>query len=225
VLILAAQNNVSDARMEYLIRVALMERLSALRTDSAARYASDTGALYTFVRPELVAQIRVTDLQAELSDGTAAASLLLSHGAEGWASHGMRAAPRLIHPVLEGLRADKAVNEVDVRFAQVSAYLPTPEDTSAGGDMAASTLCRREVWTKETKGVVAVRKLLVWQTNKEGPGSNYPAFVAHWTDYSPGRATPLDRDIRPAPTAEEATRLADALVEQNIKKGWVKVDV
>jgi hypothetical protein len=76
---------------------------------------------------------------------------------------------------------------------------------------------------KETKGLRAIRKLLVWKTNKELVNSSMPAFVIHWTDYSPGRASPLDREVKLAPTREIATQIADQLVEANIKKGWEQV--
>jgi hypothetical protein len=68
------------------------------------------------------------------------------------------------------------------------------------------TLIRRQVWTKETKGQMAVRKLVVWKSNKEIHDPRYPAIVVHWTDYSPGRAKPLDRDVRPL--GDEAPPLA-----------------
>ena len=77
------------------------------------------------------------------------------------------------------------------------------------------------VWTKETKGQTAVRKLLVWKTNKELLSADYPAYVVHWTDYSASRASPLDREIRQAPTEASANELAELLIQENIKKGWV----
>ena len=54
--------------------------------------------------------------------------------------------------------------------------------------------------------------------------ASMPAFVVHWTDYSPGRASPLDREVKLAPTLEVANEIADQLVEANIKKGWEKGD-
>ena len=82
---------------------------------------------------------------------------------------------------------------------------------------------RREVWTKEAKGQVAIRKLLIWKTNKEKIATSYPAYVVHWTDYSPTRAEPLDRDVRLAPDEAEAAKIAEALIGDNIKKGWNKL--
>jgi hypothetical protein len=42
----------------------------------------------------------------------------------------------------------------------------------------------------------------------------------HFTDYSPGRKTPLDRTLRTAVSETDALKVAEALIEQNIKKGW-----
>jgi hypothetical protein len=122
------------------------------------------------------------------------------------------------------IRDDKSVNSQDLRFSQLSHYvkldqLAVSSDTSA----TKSDLLRRDVWLKETKGIKAVRKLLVWKTNKETVNPSMPAYVVHWTDYSPSRASPLDREVKLAPTREIALAIADQLVEENIKKGWEKV--
>jgi hypothetical protein len=100
--------------------------------------------------------------------------------------------------------------------------MPKLKDAELNVETAKSEILRREVWTKETKGAVAVRKLLVWRTNKNGFNSSYPAYVVHWTDYSPGRASPLDRDVKLAPDEKTAIKIANFLVDENIKKGWNK---
>jgi hypothetical protein len=131
----------------------------------------------------------------------------------------------LIHPVLQRLREDKAADDTGVRFAQLQDYLPAPSAATAASASALppSKLVRREVWTKTTKGQLAVRKLLVWQTNKAEGSQRYPAYVVHWTDYSAGRAEPLDRDVRPAPDEATAQAIAQEFIDANIKKGWEKV--
>ena len=118
-----------------------------------------------------------------------------------------------------------AADATGVRHAQLQEYLPSQRDTqaAAAGALPASTVLRREVWTKTTKGQLAVRKLLVWKTNKSDHADRYPAYVVHWTDYSATRATPLDREVRLAPTETIATKLADEMITENIKKGWNKV--
>lgn len=202
-------------------RKALFERLAPRKVASQVRHASDSGALYQFVAPEVVVTITVTDLQGERSDGTPATMPLLAHGDQGWMGLGVRPCPRPIHPVLDRIREDKSPTAHDIRFAQVASWVAAGAAGPAG-PLPESTLLRREVWTKETKGQVAVRKLVIWQTNKEAVDPAFPAYVVHWTDYSAARGTPLEREVRLAPTEKMAMQLGDAMVAENIKKGWLK---
>ena len=134
----------------------------------------------------------------------------------------MSPCPRPIHPVLVRIREDKTVDLHDIRLDQIQDYLAVEKETQIQqSDLPASQIIRREVWTKETKGQTAVRKLLVWKTNKELLSADYPAYVVHWTDYSASRASPLDREIRQAPTEASANDLAELLIQENIKKGWI----
>jgi hypothetical protein len=50
----------------------------------------------------------------------------------------------------------------------------------------------------------------------------FPKYVVHWTDYSPGRGSPLDREVKLAPDEKSAQAMADSMVGENIKKGWDK---
>jgi hypothetical protein len=84
-------------------------------------------------------------------------------------------------------------------------------------------MLRREVWTEVTKGQTAVRKLVIWKTNKAPVDASFPAFEVHWTDYSATRGTSLGREVRLAPTETLAMELGDAMSAENIKKGWAKV--
>lgn len=203
-------------------RKSLLSKLQALKAESSARYASDGGGLYSFVKPELVAAVTVTDLQSLLSDGSPATGMQLKFGKDGWSSLGMHPGPKLIHPVMTGLVPEAKADQGTVGYAQVADYLAPEKKGQASCKLPESTVIRREVWTKEAKGQTAVRKLLVWKTNKEAIHSAFPAYVVHWTDYSAGRAIPLDRDVRTAPDEGEAIKIAEDLIAENIKKGWEK---
>ena len=204
-------------------RKELLSKLQALKTESTARYASDGGGLYTFVKPELVAAVTVTDLQSLLSDGTPSSGMLVQYSKEGWSSLGMYPGPKLIHPVMTGLLPDAKSDSETTGYVQVANYLPLSKADNQPAKLPESTVIHRDVWTKVTKGATAVRKLLVWKTNKEQEDTSYPAYVIHWTDYSAGRATPLDRDVRLAPDEKSALAIAEDLIAENIKKGWEKV--
>jgi hypothetical protein len=205
-------------------RSAWFARLQPLVATSQIRRASDSGGLYQFVQPKFVAEFTVTDLQGELSDGSRPMAQTATFGESGWVRAGSMPSASLIHPVLQRLREDKAADDTGVRFAQLQDYLPAPSAATASASaLPPSKLVRREVWTKTTKGQLAVRKLLVWQTNKSEGSQRYPAYVVHWTDYSAGRAEPLDRDVRPAPDEAAAQQIAQEFIDANIKKGWEKV--
>ncbi len=80
------------------------------------------------------------------------------------------------------------------------------------------------MYTKITKGVTAVRKLLLWKTNKDSVEPAFPVFVVHWTDYSPSRKDPLKREVRTASSEEVAMQIGDDMIAANIKKGWEPIE-
>lgn len=209
-------------------RRAMLARLEPLQCPSAFRYPHRSGDLFTFITPRLVAEINVTDLQPETSDGQRMRSMVLDHDdASGWKPLTLMPTASWLHPVLVRLREDKTPGAVDTRFAQLLERCPVEDATAAtsAADMPPSTVLLRRVWTKTTKDKVAVRKLLLWQSNKHQLDDSWPAFVVHGTDYSAGRATPLDREVRTAPTRELADAIAERWIEENVKKGWVEVGV
>jgi hypothetical protein len=203
-------------------RKKLLKTLEPMKVESSYRHASDSGGLYHFVKPALVAEIKVTDLQAEKSDGTGITSMALRFDGHCWSAAGPRPGVAILHPSLLRLREDKQPDAVDARFAQVADWVRKEQGIAGGPELPASTLLRREAWKKETKGKLAVRKLVVWKTNKEQSNLAFPAFVVHWTDYSAGRGTPLDREVRLAIDEATAMQIADKMVADNIKKGWDK---
>jgi len=190
---------------------------------SSYRYASSSGALYRFVEPKHVVEIKVTDIQPDDSSGRPIQRYVLEYeGGEGWRALRPMDSVSIIHPVFVRRREDKSVNSTDIRMSQVlERCVVRSIDTQAQAlALPKSEVLRREVWTKLTKGQSAVRKLLVWKTNKDGEESLFPAFVVCWVDYSPGRKDPIKRTVRRAPTAEIAEALAEEFVSKGVKRGW-----
>ena len=64
--------------------------------------------------------------------------------------------------------------------------------------------------------VLGSKALTVWIAD----GGNFPAYVAYYTDFSPARATPLDRDIRVSNSREQIETLWTELKAEYIVKGW-----
>jgi hypothetical protein len=206
-------------------RSSLMQQLQPTLCESNYRFADRSGELYRFVRATMVMEIRVTDLQVENASGRDVNRMVLELRDDGWFA--MRPFPgvSLIHPVLSRIREDKGVNPVDIRAAQVLERVPVSQvgDAAQAVDRQGSEVLRRTVWVKETKGVKAVRKLLQWRTHKEMDDPDFPAFVTVWVDYSPGRLSPLSRDVRRSATRAEADRVAQEMIDKGVKRGWNEV--
>lgn len=205
-------------------RLAFMPRLSAMHADSNYRHANNRGALYHFVRPEIVVEVKVTDIQSEDSSGDPIERMILAWNGAAWQSVREFPGASILHPVFVRVRDDKQIDKVDIRVAQVQERcLVQGIDRHAEAIvLPASEVIRREVYTKATKGELAVRKLVVWRTHKEAaaPHLGYPAFVVQFTDFSAGRKDPLQRDVKLAADPAGAMRIADEMIADGIKKGW-----
>lgn len=206
-------------------RKELMELLKGSETSSNWKHASSDGAIYRFVHPRHVMEVKVTDIQSEDSTGSPILRMVLSYGQEsGYQAVRKLPCATLLYPIFSRLRADKEINEADIRIDQVleRTYVPDTDARAETVELSASAAVRREVYTKGSKGSIAVRKLLVYKTNKEKADPSYPAFVVHFTDYSPSRKDPLQREVRLAPDEATAMSIAEEMLAENIKKGWKK---
>jgi hypothetical protein len=128
----------------------------------------------------------------------------------------------VISPQFLRRREDKRPAKQDIRIEQISDIVDVPLADRDARQMTlpVSEVLRREVYTKELKGETMVRKFLLWKTNKELDAEHFPAYVLHYTDFSPNRKDPLARDIRVSSSLEQIQKLWDGLKEENIKKGW-----
>lgn len=217
-------------------RRAMMKRVEPLATESTYRHASRDGALYRFVKPELVVQFRVNDIQSHDPLGDPVVRMVVEHDPEnGWKAIRKMPGVSIYGPVLERVRDDKHVDEVDCRISQVlDRVLVSDLDNRAEVSVLdRSELLARDVYVKEAKGVLAVRKLLLWKTNKETSDPRYPAFVVQFTDYSPTRGEPLQKTVRPAPSLESAKALYESLKTKkkiisaktgSLTRGWSQVE-
>jgi hypothetical protein len=128
----------------------------------------------------------------------------------------------VISPQFIRRREDKSVGPQDVRIAQVTDLVEVPgvDRDSRQMTLPASELLRREIFTKDLKGQTMVRKFLLWKTNKESSGDEFPAYVAHYTDFSPNRKDALAREIRVSSSRDQIEALFKGLKDENIKSGW-----
>ncbi len=201
-------------------RVAWLQRLSTISAPSSFRMANSEGTLSRFVRPELVIEVRCSDLLVSDADDQSIRRMTMGWDATaGWQPLGERVTAVMLHPAYLRERTDKRADAGDCGMTQLTSRVQVDEEpVSAAVAAGTAIVLKREVWTKETKGLVAVRKYVLVQTNK--PGRDYPPIVLFASDFSPGRAEPLQTMLRSADTRATADRQIAEWIEENIKKGW-----
>ncbi len=207
-------------------RAAWHARLSALEVPSRFRLANREGTLSKFVRPEIIVEIRCSDLLTTDSWDAPIRRMSLRFDAHrGWEPVLETPTAVMIHPIFLRERTDKKLGAESVGMTQITSYVPLGTQAAAAPkiDARPATVVRRAVFSKETKGLVAVRKYAVIETHK-GEDRSFPPFAVYFTDYSPGRKEPLQTALRTASTLESALSQVEAWLPENVKKGWSEVE-
>jgi hypothetical protein len=179
---------------------------------------------YQMVRPEWVIEISCLDLISQTTRGSSIDRMVLGFDLPTNTYESIRRLPLAspISPNFVRRREDKSIRHEDLRLHQLAQIIEVPLIDNDARQLALpkSEILKREVFTKTLKGNTMVRKLLLWKTNKEASGT-YPAYVAYFTDFSPNRATPIDREIRISNSLEQIEKLFTEMKIENIVKGWV----
>lgn len=180
---------------------------------------------YHMVRPEWIIEVSVLDLIAETTRGQPINRMALNWDSAASRYKIVRRLPLvgMISPQFIRRREDKSFHAADIPLRQVTdlVYVPLVDRDARKLDLPKSQVLRREVGTKVLKGATMVRKLVMWKTNKDS--EEFPAYVIHYTDFSPNRKTPLERDVRVSNSLEQIEHLWAELAAEAFTKGWVQV--
>jgi len=203
----------------------LVDRLGAMKCKSAINLSSRSGLPYQWVRPQIVVELSCHELLITNSNEPIR-RWRVAYGNDSWQPIGKAPSVSLRDAVFVRLREDKVPAPPDVRWSQVtdlvSIPLPTPNpDDLPTPDLIRGEIIRREVYTKRVRDYgVAVRKLVVWKTNKDSADSRYPAYAAMFTDYSPARQEPIHTELRVATSVERITAVVENWLAENVMRGW-----
>jgi ATP-dependent DNA ligase len=189
----------------------------------ASNYTEVSGAKTAFimVEPKVVVEISCLDVISENTKGNIKKASLTFDAQNGYNIKEQSITVSCISPVFLRFRTDKKANSLDAGEHQFIHLIDkaSAEETS---ELKASTINKREVYTKSGKGGTAVRKFIGLKTNKETSGQ-YAPFMLVYSDFSAGRKTPLEQEVFLCASAEEMEKKMSELIEENIKKGWEKV--
>jgi hypothetical protein len=179
---------------------------------------------YRMVRPEWVAEITCLDLVSQTTRGGPINRMVLAWDPVESIFRTIRRLPlaSVISPQFVRIRSDKQAVSADVPIRQIADIVEVAQSDLDARQLQLpnSEVLRRQVFTKILKGATMVRKFLLWKTNKENESDEFYAFVLHYTDYSPNRRDPLQREVRISNSLEQIEQIYAQMIEQNIKKGW-----
>ncbi len=182
---------------------------------------------YQMVRPELVVEISCLDIISQNTRGGTINRMVLEFvDGEKAGYQVVRRLPlaTIISPQFLRIRDDKRAHPSDVRISQISDRVEILQVDTDAREFALPkcSVLRREVFTKVLKGETMVRKFVLMKTNKEAISDEYPAYVIHYTDFSPNRKDALCRDVVISNSMEQIESLYAAMKEENVKKGWTQ---
>jgi ATP-dependent DNA ligase len=209
-------------------RVEWHERLSEMEVDSEYRLANREGTLCRFVRPEIVVELKISDLVSTDARARPVRRMTLDYdGDDGFRPLGPMPFVSMLHPTLVRERDDKEVDPQNVGLDQVFQHVRF----DARGEEAEATqlpeteIIERRVFSKELRGDnLGVRKYVAFATNKEDVSDEWAPYGVHFTDFSSGRESPLKTDLRVASSEEGLQEHIDAWIDDNIKRGWEEVE-
>ena len=215
--LIGACGNLSGSLKEELYR-----KLEDIECESKFRHSSSDGNLYRFVKPEMVLEVKCTEIQSEDSNANSIRRMVLEFKNNIWEPLALTDCVSLIHPVILRERLDKNSDETDVRISQIESFLDSKiiKEKIKQIELPKSKIYDRKVWTKDGKNGISIRKIITLKTSKSEIWDGWPEWIVFYSDFSSGRKSPLERKLKTAQNEEEANKIVNNLIESNIKKGW-----
>jgi len=215
--LIGACGNLSGSLKEELFR-----KLEDIECESKFRHSSSDGNLYRFVKPEMVLEVKCTEIQSEDSNANSIRRMVLEFKNNIWNPLALTDCVSLIHPVILRERLDKNSDETDVRISQIESFLDSKKikEKVKQIELPKSKIYDRKVWTKDGKNGISIRKIITLKTSKSEIWDGWPEWIVFYSDFSSGRKSPLERKLKTAQNEEEANKIVNNLIESNIKKGW-----
>ena len=157
---------------------------------------------YQMVKPDRVVELSCLDLVSETTRGGPVNRMVLDFDDEYKVIRRFPLAS-VISPQFVRFRDDKSVHPKDVGIEQISKIVTVNNFDANAKELVfpKSEVLSRSVYSKASKGKTMVRKFVVIKTNKEDQSDEYPAYVFHYTDFSPNRKAPLAREVRVSSSA------------------------
>ena len=191
---------------------------SKIKVDSDALQISNSKVPFTMIEPKYIVEIESTDIMNSTSSGVIKRNVLKFD--KTYKLDNISPSVSLTTPVFIRFRDDKKVNDNDVGINQIERVISLEDDNYKEADKKPSKTLKKEIFVKEVKGLKMVKKFFVWETNIQS--DEYSKYVFYKVDYSPSRASKLNRDIKVSNDKKQILNIFKDSIESDIKKGWNK---
>jgi len=218
---IGSSGNFSDLNL----KKSLFNELTSLKINSNFQKVASNGAAYTFVKPKIVLEVKLLEFQADKSNDEPVKHVKFEVKNEKLNVTGKIRSVSILGSSILRLRDDKKANEQDCGLNQISRITGLSKDefkTQEIKNLPESKIIQKEVYKKESKKGIAIRKFVFWKSNKEKV-SDYSSFLCYYLDYSEGRKDPMKKKIYPFNDEKLGSMYFKKLIEENVKKGWNKV--
>jgi len=202
-------------------RASFLKDLESRKVDSNYIEVSGSNLAFIMVKPELVIEFSCLDIYNESTKGPIS-KMSLTFKDNAYYSEGKSSSASVTSPTFLRIRDDKKPDVNDIGISQVTRIISLDTASSEKISLKKSEVLKKEIYIKNSKGINMVRKFVIWKTNKDDTGE-YPAFVYHYTDFSPSRADVLKKDLKISNSKKQIEEIFNDEILKNIKKGWEKI--
>jgi hypothetical protein len=198
-------------------RVDLLETLKPLQITAPLTKTDGDGRPINFVTPTLLVEVEGETLERETFSGSSNSTQTFTFIDGRYKYEGSHTLPRLTHATFGRFREDKDIASGGARVTQVISERENADFSFHEVTPESHELLQKEIFTKDYKGLVSIRKFLLLRTDG---ASRFP-YVVYYLDASPTRKKdPFSVKLKGAHTRQRATELFTELVGANSGRGW-----
>ena len=215
----ACGNFTSDA-----LRKNLYKQLTKLKIKSNFQKIASNGAAYNFVKPAIVCEVKLLEFQGDKSNDEPIRHLKYEFTNNSLNATGRARSVSILNSSIINIRKDKKPSYEDCGLKQIIRISGIAKENfkeQNNKNLPKSKLIKKEVIKKESKKGIAIKKFVLWKSNKE-KASDYPSYLCYYLDFSDGRKDPIKRKIYPFEDEKIGLNHFKKLLDENVKKGWEK---
>ena len=215
----ACGNFTSDA-----LRKDLYKQLTKLKIKSNFQKIASNGAAYNFVKPTIVCEVKLLEFQGDKSNDEPIRHLKYEFINNSLNATGRARSVSILNSSIINIRKDKKPSYEDCGLKQIIRISGITKENfkeQNNKNLPKSKLIKKEVIKKESKKGIAIKKFVLWKSNKE-KASDYPSYLCYYLDFSDGRKDPIKRKIYPFEHEKIGLNHFKKLLDENAKKGWEK---